>query len=309
MWSSSCRIVIRRSSAAPGRYAERGCVEIDPAVAGEAENERRGVRLADARRGRTPCRARRRSLPATSARPLVPVHDVPSRKMIVTDTPGIPSRARTSSSSTWRLDADGAIAPGSRPGCGPAVRPVGVGTGVGIAVGRRSAGGARSGGRAAADGVAELPPNPVRSLGWPRPERATVERPIPTARKPIATMTAARTRRTERRRGRGSSRRAIMGDDTAGAAPAGRERIGGLDGPVARVPRRPDGGVRRNGRPLSRRPPDDADPLGARRGLVPSSRRGARSTSTARRTTITTSSDPGRSWGSSSTTSRRPAGR
>src|SRR5215210_9156142 len=42
-------------------------------------------------------------LAPTFARPLVPVHDDPSPKMIVTETPGIRRRFRSRSSSAWRL--------------------------------------------------------------------------------------------------------------------------------------------------------------------------------------------------------------
>src|SRR5215510_9598932 len=84
------------------------------------------------------------TLAFTFARPLSPVHVVPSRKMIVTDAPGIPRRARSRSRAAWRRSSIETVvtlgrerpSPGSRSGAG---RALGAGDGATVADGNGDA--------------------------------------------------------------------------------------------------------------------------------------------------------------------------
>ena len=123
---------------------------------------------------------------ATSASPLVPVHVVPSRKMIVAETPGIPSRRRAASSRSCRRVSMSTTVTRGRLGGSP-----GASDAVGVAAdGASDVGGSVEGdGGTAGDGAAATGAAPleVTATATARPAQPVSPAVRMTARKALST--------------------------------------------------------------------------------------------------------------------------
>src|SRR4051812_35455707 len=121
---------------------------------------------------------------ATTARPLTPVHDVPSGNMTVADTPGMPAFLRNRSSDAWSALSSWLVAVGTLGGEVGSVD----GEGDGAPDGTVEAGADAADN--AGDGETNATAGPGRAGGWPRTNASP---PLATARAVTATGSLRRT--------------------------------------------------------------------------------------------------------------------